>query len=363
MSNMILHPSELISLDNISLIRQQALAAEQAGLLTTQLLQLVYRKQWFKIMVPSLHGGQGLDLPAVVKLEEALSWADGSLGWVVTLCAGAGWFGGFIDPLVASEILKDKQLCISGSGASTGTAEIVGDGYRINGTWKYASGVHHATHITVNCVITKNQEPQLTTLGLPLILPFILDRKDVKLLPGWKYMGMIATGSDAYTIDNVTVTKNRCFSIERDAAIVREPLYYYPFLQLAEATLAANLSGMAVHFLDLCKTIFEEKALKFTEHPAKKRQAMFNTLSENQTLLDEGRYNFYLALSASWVDPSNPQLLQQLSVQSRHLAHTSRKVVDNLYPYCGLIAAAPETEINRVWRDIHTASQHSLLTF
>jgi hypothetical protein len=40
----------------------------------------------------------------------------------------------------------------------------------------------------------------------------------------------------------------------------------------------------------------------------------------------------------------------------------SRHAVDTLYPYCGLVAASADSDINRVWRDFHTASQHALLT-
>jgi hypothetical protein len=39
----------------------------------------------------------------------------------------------------------------------------------------------------------------------------------------------------------------------------------------------------------------------------------------------------------------------------------SRAAVDTLFPYCGLYAAREDSEINRVWRDFHTASQHALL--
>jgi hypothetical protein len=45
------------------------------------------------------------------------------------------------------------------------------------------------------------------------------------------------------------------------------------------------------------------------------------------------------------------------------LAKLSINAVDTVYPYCGLMAASTETTINHVWRDIHTASQHTLLTY
>jgi hypothetical protein len=80
-------------------------------------------------------------------------------------------------------------------------------------------------------------------------------------------------------------------------------------------------------------------------------------------LLNHARALFYTAVDASWANYKNEELLGAISTTSRLLAKTARECVDALYPYCGLTAAAPDTEINRVWRDLHTASQHSLLTF
>jgi hypothetical protein len=41
----------------------------------------------------------------------------------------------------------------------------------------------------------------------------------------------------------------------------------------------------------------------------------------------------------------------------------ARNAVDDLYPYCGMTAAEQESDINRVWRDFHTASLHTIFTF
>src|SRR6202012_900395 len=144
------------------------------------------------------------------------------------------------------QVFNTTHVCLAGSGYPGGTAEITGDGYIINGNWRYASGTHHATHITANCVIIQNGQKVLGDDGEPLILPFIFDKKDVTILPAWKYIGMIATGSDAFEIKDLEVEANRQFKIDPLAAIVAEPLYQYPFLQLAEATLAVNLSGIAI---------------------------------------------------------------------------------------------------------------------
>jgi alkylation response protein AidB-like acyl-CoA dehydrogenase len=357
------HPSIFMEPEWVTTIRQYAAEAEHLGKLHPAQLELVYEQQWFNLLSPAVYGGLEMPLPRLIKTEEALSWADGSLGWVVTLCCGAGWFGGFMAPDIAQEIYSDKHACLAGSGAATGTARIVDDGYIINGNWKYASGVHHATHITVNCAIMQGNEPVIDKDGTPLILPFVLDRKDVKLQSGWKYMGMIATGSDAYSVTNLHVAQNRCFKIDADAAVIKAPLYTYPFMQLAEATLAANLSGMAVHFIDLCLPAFKNKATNIRRVNEANVAVMDEALRSATAFLNHARASFFQAVEASWQDHQNEILLRAVSTTSRVLAKTARECVDQLYPYCGLLAASPDTQLNRVWRDLHTASQHALLTF
>ena len=357
------HPSLMMQPHWVEIIRNNAAEAEQLGKLNEAQLALVYEQQWFNLVSPVEYGGLQTSLPQLVKTEEALSWADGSLGWVVTLCCGAGWFGGFLDPEIAKQIYKDPKVCLAGSGAPTGTATISGDGYMINGSWKYASGVHHATYITVNCNIMNGYVPVLNADGTQLILPFVLDRKDVDLVSGWKYIGMIATGSDAYKVENLYVESNRCFKIDPAAAVIDAQLYTYPFFQLAEATLAANISGLAVHFTDLCVAAFASKATNIRRVNQANVLVMEEALQSATALLNQARASFFEAVEASWNEPANEELLKAVSRTSRILAKIARECVDELYPYCGLLAASTDTEINRVWRDLHTASQHALLTF
>lgn len=363
--NRITHPSALLNHGWVDIIRNNAAKAEQDERLQHEQLELIYEQQWFRLLVPKKYGGPEMPLPDLVRTEEALAWADGSLAWVVTLCAGAGWFGGFLNPSVAREIFADPKVCLAGSGAATGTAEKTPDGYMLNGKWQYASGVLHATHFTANCVVTQNSEPVKDDEGNPLIVPFIIDRKDAQLISAWKYIGMMGTGSHAFEVKDLHVPAERSFKIDPDAAVIQTDLYTYPFRQLAEATLAANLSGMALHFVDLCEPVFEDR-IAHKKLPANQAGILHDTLQKARCALQNFRDQFYEALDQSWEthksDGGQPGL-EKVSHTSRRLAAVAREQVDILYPYCGLVAASPDTELNRVWRDLHTASQHSLLTF
>lgn len=355
------HPSNFIETDWQKTIRDNAKEAEVLGMLHPQQLELIYQQKWFKALMPVEYGGLNLSLLELVRLQEALSWCDGSFGWVFTLCCGAGWFSGFIDTGIAPSIFNNVKTCLAGSGAQTGEATIIPNGYIINGQWNYASGAHHATHFTANCIIKKDGEALLNEDGSPIIRPFVIDKKDVQLLATWKYIGMVATGSHSFKIDNVPVDKTRCFQIDPSKTTINSKLYKYPFLQLAEATLAANLAGMAIHFIDLAEDVIAQRtALKKFTDPQK--TLLTEKLYQIRTDMQDARNNFYRAVDISWQD-NNPEALQWVSFTSRQLAKAARNYVDALYPYCGLQAASPDTEINRVWRDLHTASQHSLLVF
>ena len=355
------HPSHYLQPEWVKIIRNKAFEAESIAQLHPDQLAIIYEQGWFKILVPTVYSGREMSLPDLVRLEESISWADGSVGWVVTLCCGAGWFGGFLQIEKAKTVFSNPKVCLAGSGAATGKATIIEKGYLINGTWKYASGAHHATHFTANCIIEKGDETVLDEDGNPLILPFIFDSKDVEVFPAWKYVGMMGTGSDAFRVTDLKINADCCFKIDPEAAIVDGQLYQYPFLQLAEATLAANISGIAIHFMDLCAEIFREK-LSQDKYSEAQKNILTETLTRLQDELEIARLEFYTAVDSSW-SIDNEKALEDVSSNSRKLAKTARECVDQLYPYCGLHAANPESEINKTWRDIHTASQHSLLTF
>jgi alkylation response protein AidB-like acyl-CoA dehydrogenase len=353
------HPQNIISQEWLQKIRSYSAAAEAARQLHPEQLALVYEQRWFTLLTPAQYGGLEWTLPDVVQLEEAVAWADGSLAWVLTLCTGAGWFGGFLQPGLASRLFALPHVCLAGSGAATGEAAITSGGYLVNGSWLHASGAPHATAFTANCVLTRNGQPLHDDQGKPVIRPFVFLKEEVRVQPTWQSFGLVATASHAFTVNNLAVPEERCFLIEAASAYSNGPLYQYPFLQLAELTLAANISGMCLHFLDEAALLLQRK---------EKATAAMPVLEKARHTIETRRAVFYEALQLSWQQlVQNKHIayttLQAVSTAARALAKEARSSVDELYPYCGLAAAATGSMINQVWRDIHTASQHSLLVY
>ncbi|HET9485792.1 MAG TPA: acyl-CoA dehydrogenase, partial [Chryseosolibacter sp.] len=326
---------------------------------------LIHRQRWFAMFIPERFGGLGWTLPKVLRMEEALSWADGSTGWVVTLCGGAGWFSGFLPPELLKEILSVDRLCIAGSGAVTGIANSTPAGYEITGSWKYASGSLHATAFTANCFIRKDGESLYNDDRSEMVGAFLFRRGEVTLHRHWESLGMVATASHSFEVQALTVPEARRFTIDGKHSVLQDAVFKYPFLQLAETTLSINLSGMAMRFLDLCGPIFEERMKR--RNIGVKGPQLQELLVKATEEMDRYRHDFYSYADLSWEkcaggDALSRQVWDQVSKASYSLAHNALRIVDGLYPFCGLMAADTREEINRVWRNIHTASQHALFT-
>lgn len=348
------HPSAWLDKKVVETIRATAREAESLRELHPEQFELIFRERWLKMFVPKKFGGLEFTLPEVLQMEEALAWTDGSTAWVVTLCAGAAWFVGFLHKDLAKEIFSNDEPFFAGSGASTGTAEVIPDGYLLNGKWKYASGSMHANVFTANFIIHENGKPKRQPDGTPTIRAFVMKKDEVIVHKTWNSIGMTATASHSFEVKHLIVVKERVFDIDPMKAAIDKPIYHYPFLQLAETTLSVNLLGLAIRFIDLCE-----------ESVGKKSDRHLKLVTRARKKLDNYKVEFYKAAVQSWESCASKNSvakseLKKVSSASLALAKQSLSVVDHLYPHCGLTAADTTQEINRVWRNIHTASQHSL---
>lgn len=351
--------------DGARLMRYAA-AADRAGFLHPVQQALVHRRGWLRMLAPRAAGGMEWPLPKVVRLEEAVARADGSAGWVVTLCAGAGWFAGFLPPRIAAEVMATRRVCPAGSGAPTGHADIEGEGFRLTGRWDYASGAPMATHFTLNAVLRSGGRVLLDEQGAPRIRAFLVPARHVRIEPTWNMTGLRGTASHSYRIDGQLVSGGYSFAIHPDAATAPGPLYRFPFYSLAYVTLAANVAGMAAHFMALAGDCLALRRQPGTQMPVADAPAVQRLSAALHWAFNEARGAFYVALDAAWAQVAagatlDADAMERLKNLSLALVRVAREAVDGLYPYCGLYAAKEDSAINLVWRDFHTASQHSLL--
>ena len=190
--------------------RAQAAANEAQGKLTDEAFGALRDSGFLGMEVPACFGGSECTTTEVLEILEAVSYADASTGWVlmatqVATCLSAAC----LPDTSAKEIFGTATpVLMAGEGAPNGRAVVEGNGYRLSGKWRYASGIMHSNYTHSGALIMENGAPRMRADGHgPEILSLIVPTSKVKLEGNWDVMGLRATGSVDYSIDNVFVPK------------------------------------------------------------------------------------------------------------------------------------------------------------
>lgn len=365
---MIAHPREILSEQVVQLFRSEAADAEKGGKLTEAQLQCIYTQHYLRIWIPQSLGGAEMPLPDAVALLEALCWADGSVGWVVNLSAGANLFAGYMQPDAAQYFFASEKAWAAGSGAITGKAMRRQHGYEVNGFWKYASGSAHATLFTFNAWLhDENDQPLKDEAGNPIYSAFAVPAAQVNIVPNWQVMGLKATSSDDFELHHVLVPPAHGFDLLHPSPFQDGPLYRFPFLTFAEITTSVMLLGMAYHFLDAFETLAKQKKPTGFDCVLGNIPLVERTWQETIAEFQRVRNQYYQTLQKIWQAHVDQQTLSAAQLSNmKHaageLAITSLQAVEKLYPFCGMTAIYLDHPLNRIWRDIHVASQHQLVS-
>jgi alkylation response protein AidB-like acyl-CoA dehydrogenase len=179
------------------LLRENCAANEAAGQLTDVVVDALHGKGFFGMWVPAPLGGAELDPVSSLEVVQTLTEADPSAGWVVmaaSLATGTG--GAYLGDEAVAEMFQGPRFpVVAGQGTRPGKAVRDGDGYRLSGSWSFASGMKHAQWIHTLGIVEETGEP----------LIFVLPVDKAELIDNWDVMGLKATGSIDYTIEDVYV--------------------------------------------------------------------------------------------------------------------------------------------------------------
>lgn len=361
------YAQEILSAQQIAAIRKHAFETENAKSIAPETLSLIYEQQWFQALVPKAFGGLELPLPEAVRLFEALAKADANIGWCVNLGAGANMFSGYLDEQTARTIFNAPTTCCAGSGAVSGTAKKTNDGYLLSGRWKYASGANHATHFTANAWLLDEWDNAIVENGEPVFRSFIIPADQIINHKNWDAVGLRATSSNDFEARSVFVPFDRTFTLLKPSSFANGPVYHFPFSTMAVVNMTCMMTGIALHFLDeyeqmaaLKKPLHSTVLLK--ENPIAKaiagkisaefmtaRNLMYRHLDEVWKSYEEGR-------------EADPESLAELKRITHQAAMLSRKLINDLFPLCGMNAVSPGSELNKIWRDAAVAGQHYLMS-
>lgn len=345
----------------VKAVREQSRQMEQIGNVTPRILKIMYDYNLFKLFVPRELGGEMLPLPDALRVFEQASWIDGSFGWLTDIGSGGGYFVSSILPSVCQETFSDKKAVVAGSGAPSGTAKRVDGGYLVSGRWKYCSGSPYATVFTVNCQIEGDARD-----SNPEVRSFILPPDRVKVIEDWNAFGLKATASHSIAVDDVFVPDERTFNVFDDCVYWHDPLYRYPFLQFSQTSFAAVCIGICRHFLDEAKLILTQNKGVWETSSPNRYPFVQRKVEEAERTLQQATENFYRAVDESWDtlvrrSDLSEQVQEQVSYECHATSRAALSCAQSVFPYLGISAIMEDAPVNRAYRNLHTACQHTML--
>ncbi len=188
-------------------ISEQSSTGEKQGKLTDATIDSLRKASLFSLFVPRALGGAELWPTQGLEIIETLSRADGSTGWVVMATQVAmATCGAYLAPSAANEVFRDHLPLIGGQGAPVGRADRQDNGYNVNGSWSYGSGLLHSEWIHTGVIVLEKGAPRINPkTKAPEARIVIVPRDKAELKNNWDVLGLRSTGSIDYSMQNVFV--------------------------------------------------------------------------------------------------------------------------------------------------------------
>src|SRR6478736_4205471 len=147
-----------------ALANEHAEYGDKNGKLAEPVVEALHNEGLLGMWTPKAVGGAELDPVSSLKVLEHVSYGDPSAGWVLMAAALAiGTGAAYLEESAVLELFGDDRLpVIAGQGTRPGKAVPSDGGFLLSGSWSFASGIKHGTHIHTLGIIDTTGEPRIS---------------------------------------------------------------------------------------------------------------------------------------------------------------------------------------------------------
>lgn len=310
-----------------------------------------------KVMVPDAVGGLELPVNECIDIWTEISRADGSVGWcLMASCAATAYFAAWCPDEHIERMFADGVPMSAGQFAPNGTATPDDDGFRLNGRYSFGSGINHAQWAGAG-VFT--EEPEGAD---PRFLFAIYPVEKAQITGNWDVMGLQATASYDYTLEDVYVPATSTFDMF-DLTVYRGgPLYNLGVMPLTAAGHAGFAIGVVQRGLDELHSVARSKHRMGDATPLAQNDRFVHEIGELESRFRAARGwlhdTFATAernvVETGVVDPMDVILTRQATV---FVTQEGADILRRAYLLAGTDALR-SGGLQRAFRDIHAGTQH-----
>ncbi len=347
-----------------ALLEQAGPRIDDARELPPDVLDAMHARQMFRLLVPRSLGGAELDPATYVQAVEAIAIGDASTAWCMNQGSGCSMTAAYLAPRVACRVFGGERDVLAW-GQARGRARAVKEpgGWRVTGTWLFASGSRHASWLGGHCpTFEPDGTPHYEPDGSPIERTMLFPRSAARIDDVWQVIGLRGTGSDTYSVDDMFIADE--YSVTRDKDEERhEPglLYRFTTTNIYAAGFGAVGLGVARGMLNDFLGLASDK----TPHLAKamRESAVVQSLigrtdarlKAARTLLAHVLAETQHSVAArGWMTLDEKIAIRQAATFA---ITESREVVNALWHEAGATAIFDAQPFERRFRDMNTVSQ------
>jgi len=347
----------------LPLIASSADDIERRRRLPGPLVSALHEAGLFRMLLPRPLGGAELDPVSFVHVLEEISKVDASTAWCLCQTAGCSMSAAYLPPDVAREIFDAGGVLAWGPGPGA-RAVAVDAGYRVTGTWSFASGGHHATWLGGYCPIFEaDGTPRRRPDGSPDARTMLFPASKAAMLDVWDVIGLRGTGSDSYRVEDLFVPA--AFALVRDdPAERRHPgaLYCFPTGSLFASGFAGVALGIARSMLSAFVDLATGKIARGATRAVRESAVVQSEVARAEARLRSARTFLLGSLEEIWdaVGRTGVLTLEQrvvIRLAATHAIQESKAVADVAYHQAGSTAIFAGAAFERRFRDIHAVTQ------
>jgi alkylation response protein AidB-like acyl-CoA dehydrogenase len=350
----------------LPLLREARGRIEAARELPADVLDALHEAGLFRLLLPRSLGGDELDLASHAQVIEAIASADASTGWVMGQGAGCAMAAAFLAPEVTRRLFGPSDAVLAWGAGIQGKATVVPGGYRVTGTWTFASGLRHATILGGHShILEPDGRPRLRPDGSPLDRTLLFPRASSIIHDVWQVVGLKGTGSDTFEVRDLFVPEEA--TIDRlDPAELREAGTLYKFS--ASLAYGAGFGGLMLGIARGMLDDLRELALTKTQRGATmslRESPVFQTqMATLEARLRAARAYHLGTLREVWqaVEARGAITLQErvdCKLASTWIINQAFEVASEAYRAAGQSAIFPTAMFEQRMRDALTASQQA----
>lgn len=317
-----------------------------------------------RLKLPAIFGGAEADPVTQTEVIEALSYVDASAGWCLMIGASSIAIpAAFLSNEGVAEVFpRGRVPRASTAFMPTGTARPQESGYLLHGRWAFASGIRHADWINLGALVADDRGE-----GPPPHRMFTLPTTKAHIHDNWDVIGLQGTGSCDVSVENAFVPASMSYDLLHDAPKRGGPLYRLGIPAFFANEHAAFAFGVARRALDTIVAMSKESRRGIPPTRLVERGTFQKAVGECDLKLRAARALVMELNERAWetvVAGVTPDLQLQTALRSSGAYATAIAVdiITQAYHYAGGSAVYASHILQRCLRDIHTATQHLMVS-